>query len=513
MSLRINHNIAAVNGHRNMVRADMQISKSLEKLSSGLRINRAADDAAGLIISEQMRAQITGLHQAVDNSETAIAMVQTAEGALDEVNTLLNKARELSLHAANEGANDTNQLIADQSELDNIIESINRIAENTQFGTKKLLDGSLSNAASNNSIISSVKLGGDYTSNLQTGDVVKGYHSLEVTRDATQTVATVSMANAADVWGATAGSLANTSGSDVIDKTFTMSVNGAELTVTSGTTKSQWIQQLNAIGDKVGFSATATTGTAGSGNITLRAREYGSTFDFDVQFVSGATGASTLAVAETSGVDATATLYLYSGEAGVGGTALTGQSTQTILFSGSTGGGSGLRLTSAGGSTLVLSTNAATGTYIGAVDGTMGGATFQIGANVNQTATVNLGATSASQLGVGGSGVYTDLNQLKGSSLISGNAQEVLKVVDVAIDNITNMRGELGAFQANTLESTVSSLRVSIENLTSAESTIRDVDFASESASFTRNNIMIQAATSMLAQANQLPQNVLQLLG
>ncbi len=513
MSLRINHNIASVNGHRNMLRADSAISGSLEKLSSGLRINRAADDAAGLIISEQMRAQITGLNQAIDNAETGISMVQTAEGALDEVNTLLNKARELALHAANEGANDTNQLIADQSELDNIIESVNRIADNTQFGTKKLLDGSLSNASSNNSIVSSVKLGGDYTSDLQTGDVVKGYHTLEITRDATQALATVSMANAADVWGATAGTLANTSGSDTVEKTFTMSINGAELTVSSGTTKNQFVQQLNAIGDKVGFTATASTGGSGSGDITLRARDFGSTFDFDVQFVSGATGASTLAVAETSGVDSTATLYLYSGEAGVGGTALTGQATQTILFSGSTGGGSGLRMTSAGGSTLVLDSNAATGTYVGAIDGTSGGATFQIGANVNQTATVALGATTASDLGVGGSGIYTDLNQLKGSALISGNATEALKVIDVAIDDITGTRGELGAFQANTLESTVNSLRVGVENLTAAESTIRDVDFAAESAEFTKNNIMMQASTAMLAQANQLPQNVLQLLG
>ncbi|MFW5829923.1 MAG: hypothetical protein ACOCXA_06645, partial [Planctomycetota bacterium] len=146
MSLRINHNIASINGHRNMMRNDMAISKSLEKLSSGLRINRAADDAAGLVISEQTRAQITGLNQAIDNSETAVAMVQTAEGALDEINSLLNKSRELVLHAANEGANDTNQLLADQQELDNAIASVTRIAEQTQFGTKKLLDGSLAGA-------------------------------------------------------------------------------------------------------------------------------------------------------------------------------------------------------------------------------------------------------------------------------------------------------------------------------------------------------------------------------
>ncbi|MFW5828707.1 MAG: flagellin [Planctomycetota bacterium] len=509
MSLRINHNIAAVNGHRNMLNNDKAISKSLEKLSSGLRINRAADDAAGLIISEQMRAQITGLDQAVDNAESAISMVQTAEGALDEVNTLLNKARELALHAANEGANDTNQLIADQSELDNIIESVNRIAGNTQFGTKKLLDGSLSTASSNNSSVSSVKLGGDYTTLLNAGSVEKGYHTLEVTATASQATNVMAMASASDVF--TGGTLAAASGSEVVQKSFTVSVNGAELSVSSGTTKNQFIQQLNAVGDKVGFTATVT-GAGGVGDITLTAKDYGTSFDFDVQFVSGASGASNLANTETAGTASTATLYLYSGDNGVGGTALTG-ATQTISFSSANDGGAGLRMTSAGGSSIALSTAAATGTIAGAIDGTAGGATFQIGANVNQTATVALGSTSANQLGVGGSGVYTDLGQLKGSALVSGNAQEALKVIDVAIDDITNARGELGAFQANTLESTVSSLRIGIENLTSAESTIRDVDFAAESATFTRNNIMIQAATSMLAQANQLPQNVLQLLG
>jgi flagellin len=510
MSLRINHNIAAVNGHRNMQDADMRISRSLEKLSSGLRINRAADDAAGLIISEQMRAQITGLHQAIDNAETGIAMVQTAEGALDEVNSLLNKARELALHAANEGANSIDQLIADQSELDNIIDSINRIADNTQFGTKRLLDGSLSNATSNNSAVSSVRLGGDYTSQLNAQTAVKGFHTLEVTSQATQASNEVEMPGSADIWSG--GTLTAATGTDQVRTTFTMSVNGATITVTSGTTKNQFLQQLNALGNSVGFTA-ATTGAGGLGDLVLTAQEFGRSFDFDVQFVSGATGASTLTSNETAGIDAAATLFLYTGEHGVGGTATSGAS-ETIAFTadGSNQGGIGLRMTSSGGSTIVLSSAVSTGVIIGAIDGTSAGATFQIGANVNQTATVELGNTHATQLGVGGSGIYTDLNQVKGNALIAGNANEALKVIDVAITDVTTIRGELGAFQANTLETTVSSLRVSLENLASAESTIRDVDFAAESAEFTRNNIMMQASTAMLSQANQLPQNVLQLL-
>jgi len=159
MSLRINNNTAAINGHRMLVRNDHAVSKSLERLSSGMRINKAADNAAGLVISEQMRAQITGLSKAIENSEAGVSMVQTAEGSLDEVNSLLNKARELVLHAANTGANDSNQLAADQAELDNVIQSITRISEFTQFGTKRLLDGSLNGAKNLSADLNRVKVG------------------------------------------------------------------------------------------------------------------------------------------------------------------------------------------------------------------------------------------------------------------------------------------------------------------------------------------------------------------
>jgi len=518
MSLRINHNIAAANGHRNMVKNDAMVSKSLERLSSGLRINRAADDAAGLIISEQMRAQIGGLNQAVANSEQAVTMVQTAEGALDETNSLLSKARTLALHAANEGVNDQGQLVADQGELDNIIDSVTRISATTQFGTKKLLDGSLSSATANLAGMSSVKLGGDYQSLLNPGTVVKGFHTLVVTAQATQTSTDLDMSNAADIWSG--GSLAAATGADLVQKAFSISINGGRLDVASGTTKNQFLQQVNALGQKLGFTAFATGANAASGlgNITLKSDAYGSQAVFDIQFVSGATGASTSTSTNVvAGVNMAATLYLYSGNNGVGGTATTG-STNTLTF---TASGNGLHLVTGAGSVLNFDSavgintgaGATSGFYYGAVDGTKGGATFQIGANVNQTATVQIGSSSANDIGTGASGTYTNLSQLKGSSLISGNANEALKVIDKAIDDVTSTRGQMGAFQSNTLETGLNSLRVTQENLTAAESTIRDVDFAEESSQFTKNNILVQASTAMLAQANQLPQQVLKLLG
>jgi len=157
MSLRINHNLAALNAHRNLLETTSALNRSMQKLSSGYRINQGSDDPAGLVISEQFRAQIAGLNRAIDNSEGSISMIQTAEGAITEINSLLVSMRELAIHAANEGFNDTDQLAADQAEINNAITTIDRIAANTQFGTKKLLDGSNSNQAtitsSNSSLV------------------------------------------------------------------------------------------------------------------------------------------------------------------------------------------------------------------------------------------------------------------------------------------------------------------------------------------------------------------------
>jgi flagellin len=177
MSLRINNNIAAIDAHRNLVLTTMNLAKSMEKLSSGYRINRAADNPAGLVISEQFRAQIAGLNQAIANSEGSVNMIQTAEGALNEINNLLVSMRELAIHAANEGFNDITQLEADQAEITNAVKTIDRIAANTQFGTKKLLDGTKANIAT-------------ITSSNGTGITIKesflstGNHSITATKTA-----------------------------------------------------------------------------------------------------------------------------------------------------------------------------------------------------------------------------------------------------------------------------------------------------------------------------------------
>ncbi len=193
MSLRINNNIAAINAHRNLTMTTRELSGSMEKLSSGYRINRAADDPAGLVISEQFRAQIAGLGQAIENSEGSINMIQTAEGALNEINNLLISMRELAIHAANEGFNDADQLAADQAEIANAIATIDRIAQNTQFGTKKLLDGTKDNVATITSSNSA-----DVT--ILSSGLSTGTHSIQATKtaDSTATLNTTSLGVALD---------------------------------------------------------------------------------------------------------------------------------------------------------------------------------------------------------------------------------------------------------------------------------------------------------------------------
>lgn len=523
MSLRINNNIAAINGHRQMVRNDAAVSKSLERLSSGLRINRAADDAAGLIISEQMRSQIQGTAQAIRNSETAVSFMQTAEAALDEVSTLLTKARSLALHANNEGANDQNQLQADQTELDNIIESIDRIAQQTQFGTKKLLDGSLSTFRTNSPLVGTTQTGGHFAAGMADGTITRGYHSLLITQEATQGNLFISGGSADIITGAT---IEEMSGTHQFQKGFTVAINGVNVPITSGQTKNDLVAALNTVGKSLGFNAVVVSQTAGAsvysgvgggngtGNIVLLNQAYGSSATLTLSFVAGATGAVNLGSTFTAGDDMSGMLLLNSGA--VGAVATTGNQGISLSQSGNTltlvsSATTGYRIMLNGPLSITGGANQS-GLYLGVIDGMSSGATFQVGANVGQRKSVTIDSARTTDLGQGASAVFRSLASIKGNGLMIGQGDEAIKVIDKAVVTITVLRGRIGAFQSNTLETNINSLRIAQENLTSAESTIRDADFAYESAQFTKNNILVQSATAMLAQANQLPQNVLKLL-
>ena len=309
MSLKINNNAEAMNAHRHLAQNDKMLAKSIERLSSGQKINRGADGPASLVISEGLRAQVASLQQATENNESAISIVQTAEGALNEVSRLLVDMRQRTVAAANVGVNDENMISASQREVEQALDSIDRIAENTQFAGMKLLKGEDESAA-----------------------------PAEVAAPA---------------------------------------------------------------------EAAASAEAAGGGSNSSKAL------------------------------------------------------------------------------------------------------TFQIGANQGQTETVMLPNVLTRELakGVQNNGGFASLADIDVSA--PGSA---MAVIDKAIGEITTYRGNLGAFQKNTLESNLTSLRVATENLTAAESNIRDADVAVELAAFTRNQIMTQSATAQLAQANAMPQNVARLL-
>ncbi len=374
--MRINHNIAALNTYSRLTSANAMQSKSLEKLSSGQRINRAGDDAAGLSISEKMRAQIRGLNQASRNAQDGISLIQTAEGALTETHSMLQRMRELVVQANND-TNNSDDLTAIQSEIDQLNDEINRIAEKTTFNTKELLDGTLG-----------VKV------NTGTGEY-STYAAAGITID----ISGIST-------GATISVTIDTT-NDEVEVTFDgvlQTITVADIDAVSAGT----VLNFDAIGVKFTFAAT----------VALTDADY------------------------TSEIDTTGT-----------------------------------------------------------------SASFQIGPNSSTTLEVSIDDMKASKLGNGGT-----LTAIDAINVSTESFADNLEVIDLAITDVSEQRSDLGAWQ-NRLEHTIANLDASAENLTAAESRIRDVDMAKEMMEFTKNNILNQASTAMLAQANMMPQSVLQLLG
>ncbi|MDF2656581.1 MAG: flagellin domain protein [Bacillota bacterium] len=412
--MRINHNIAALNTYRQLSGNTGATSKSLEKLSSGLRINRAGDDAAGLAISEKMRGQIRGLDQASRNASDGISLIQTAEGALNETHSILQRMRELAVQASND-TNTTEDRKNIQDEMDELNKEIDRIAETTQFNTKNLLDGSMG-------------INKDATANINANDSVK-------TLSGTVAVLAASGTALTDLTDKDGNSLGIASG-DKIEVSYV--VNGVTKTDTLDVTGSSDLADLlGKIGD----------GTASySGGVKMTASDEGF-------------------------------------EAAIYGITITVKDDKGVTKAGATNALSSFSETDAAADTRAD-----------------GRATFHIGANTNQNMQLSIENMSSSALGVKGLKIG---NQ--------GQANVAIKVIDAATQKVSAQRSSLGAIQ-NRLEHTINNLGTSSENLTAAESRIRDVDMAKEMMEFTKNNILSQASQAMLAQANQQPQGVLQLL-
>lgn len=386
--MRINHNLSALNAWRQISLTNSNMTKTLEKLSSGLRINRAADDAAGLAISEKMRGQIKGLDMARKNAQDAISLIQTAEGALNEVHSILQRMRELAVQAASDTNTDVDRENI-QAEIEQLRQEIDRIARSTEFNTKKLLNGNLESFRAN-----------------AEANIVNG---------------------------------------GIIDLTInTLNQNAKEGTY------------LVEVGQFRGSPTSA----------------------LDVR----------ITLVTTSSVYSTIVTSFAQGYVLVGGVTLRWDST-VLSISNYNGLPSGEVIDAA----------------VARIEGKYTGSdylVFQIGANEGANMVGGIDAVNSKNLGL-----ITSLIDVTSQD----GAERVISLIDAAIDKVSGIRSKLGAMQ-NRLEHTIANLGVSSENLTSSESRIRDADMAKQMMFFTKQQILIQSGMAMLAQANTLPQNILQLL-
>lgn len=470
MSLTIANNVTALNARNSLNRSSSALNKSIERLSSGFKVNRSADGPAALVISEKQRAQIAGLRQAIDNTEKAVSVVQTAEGALNEINSILVKVRSLALDSANAGVNDNDAFSANQAEIDNALETINRISTNTQFGTKKLLDGS--------SGITGVSDDTDTTFLRASSDTSAGTYAVAVTTAAER----ANIEAGTDQTGALAA-----------DEQLT--INGVSIKLNAGLNQAGVVSRINEFTSETGVVADIT-GT------TTRIRSIGFGTEAEVSIISDTAAAAT--------------------SSGFGTSQLTDQGVNIAgTIDGDVASGSGNILTSVSGASTGLTVQVGEdgADPASTVTGAQGNVTvsnnslvFQVGANQNQTASIAINSVAATALGIGVTGnQFGNLNEIDVTS--GERAQDALAVIDSAIDDISNIRGTLGAFQSNTLESIAANMRTTLENTVSAESVIRDTDFAEEISTFTNNQILVQAGTSVLSNANQTTQSILSLLG
>jgi len=488
MGMVVRTNTMSTNAYRQLGMNNTQLAKSLEKLSSGFRINRAGDDASGLAISEKMKAQIKGLEQASSNSQDGISLVQTAEGALTEVHSMLNRMVELATKSANGTIQDDVDRDAIQTEVDALNTEISRIAKSTNFNGINLLDGSLGSSSDG----VEVSVGGNAITGLT--DSVKSVKIAYTAGTGTDTAATMSAAIDDDgvmtltVTGATGSGTAQSeammeaalvaAGQEDADVTTFAAISASVTTAVSTTEIEKTAASLAAATTQDGFSITFEKGETGLTSITV-------TDAADTETVSNADGAVSIVLDTTGSYTASEINKMFS-DAGVKGV--------TVAFDGSKTGaaietGLGIETTTKGAISEGTGSMAA-------------GLTIQVGTtndSYNQV-TVSIDDLSAEGLGIDGLDVSTQET--------AGNA---IATIEAAINKVSTNRGNLGALQ-NRLEYATNSLDTTAENMDAANSRIRDTDMAKEMMTYTKMNILSQAAQAMLAQANQQPQNILQLL-
>ena len=479
--MRIQHNITALNAHRNLTTNNSAVTKNLEKLSSGYRINRAGDDAAGLAISEKMRAQITGLETAQKNAEDGVSLVQTAEGALTEVHSMLNRMVELATQSANGTYSESNRAEM-QKEINALRDEIDRIGNTANFNGTKLF-------------------GADATTYTATGKI-----------------------NGADIQGTQQQGTQN------------VYTTGAWTDVTNGSTDAKFsFTVLDEEGTQHTFDVAIDTTTNKNIDQVIAAlnnddtlKSYGITLTKDnntIKFTSDDTGSDAAHVTNVTfdkgtGNNADGALAggaLVAGkDAGMAYDLQNMKDGDSITVNGKTytykQGANGDNGEFADFDTL----KTALDKDGMAISGTQDAAVFKQKPGVDKTTTINLHVGEASDKA---NTIQVSIKEMNSKSLgikdldisTAEGAKKAIDTINTAIDTVSSIRSDLGALQ-NRLEHTINNLGVQNENITAAESRIRDVDMAKEMMAYTKNNILVQSSQAMLAQANQVPQGVLQLL-
>lgn len=511
--MRINHNISAIKANSILGRNNTSLEKSLERLSSGLRINRAADDAAGMAISQKMKTQIAGLEQASRNAADGISVIQTAEGALSEVGAMLQRMRELAVQSAN-GTNTAEDRAAIQAEINNLNEEIQRISDTTEFNTKTLLNGDIDRKSySSNSNVRLISLSDAVD--------VKDYN-ITITQDARQAVllGASGTGETTPITAAQAGKI---------------NINGEDIEINEGDTIEDIYQKLRDLGDLVNVAivpiADGTTGPTGSPAIDYvdtagyEADTAGYTGTNRLLFVSKEYGTAQTIEINCDNSDLAARLGLGSGKitatgvdaiADIPATNSGFTTTATVSAEGNVititdRGGFEMKFEAAPYTVGTTFTDSVAGAPVAVPTGgtpvtpaitvlDAGPMSLQIGANEGQIMEVRIPKVTPKTLGIDNINLGTE-----------AGAQKAIAALSDAVNMVSGIRAKLGAYQ-NRLEHSIANLDVSAENITEALSRIEDTDMAEEMANYTQYQVLTQAGTSMLAQANERPQNVLTLL-
>ncbi|MCR5701924.1 MAG: hypothetical protein K6G76_07265 [Lachnospiraceae bacterium] len=459
--MRLNHNAMAYTANNNLNAINNNLTKSMQRLSSGYKINKSSDDPAAKAISQRMRAQIRGLDRAVDNSNDGISLIQTAEGALDETHAILARMRELAVQAANQTYDESDK-DSIQAELEQLKDELDRISESTEFNGRKLLNGELNKKGYTDSdMLSIVEIG---------GDIDPGEYGISILSNGTQAKTTLTPVPDAHVITATeAGSMA---------------INGLDIYITEGMTGKDVNERIRDAAAKMGISYDFTTGE-------IISDEYGesqfikiSASSDDLKALTGADGT------EYRGTDCEAEFATSGGER------IGFKDTATIDTDGNR-----ITVTDKNGFKMTYDTDPTSGAVndITVTVLSAGPMVLQIGNNEGQTLDVNIAKTTADSLGINTINIYTH-----------EYASNAIEKIDAAVVKVSGIRSSLGAYQ-NRLDHTINNLGTSNENLTSAVSRIQDTDMAEEITEYTQQNVLSQSALQMLMKSNARPEGLLQL--